>query len=270
MRRAPLAPCAVTLLGALLWLRFWRFLVSCTAGRSSRANTMSPRPVAPHRYSVADGAKWIARQYHKQLPMLDEHILDWYHFQEHVVETSHALYGETNPQAGAWQQKMLEAAWAQGSLVMLHRLGPYERRHTGENREALGALRQYVESRTSMTDYPRFVEQGTIAGRGRPRASAARRPPGSRVRACAGTPTTPKRCWPWPRWTTASSGPTTGNSNAPPDSPPPNHVAHSGREIHALHLTWRHTQSSVSAIFADGKRGMFYGRRESGRSANDQ
>lgn len=117
-------------------------------------------------YSVADGAKWIVRQCHKQLPMLDEHILDWYHFKEHVVETSHAVYGETNPKASQWQGKMLDAAWEQGSLVMLHRLGPYERRHTGENREAFGALRQYVESRTSMTDYPRFVAQGYDCGSG--------------------------------------------------------------------------------------------------------
>ena len=117
-------------------------------------------------YSVSDGAKWIARQYQKQLPMLDEHILDWYHFKEHVVETSHAVYGETNPKAGDWQAKMLDAAWEQGSLVMLHRLGPYERRHTGENREAFGALRQYVESRTSMTDYPRFIAQGYDCGSG--------------------------------------------------------------------------------------------------------
>ena len=121
---------------------------------------------ATFSYSVADGAKWIARQYHKQLPMLDEHVLDWYHFKEHVVETSHVVYGEMTPNAGAWQDKMLDAAWAQGSLGMLHRLGAYERRHTGKNREAFGALRQYVESRTSMTDYPRFVAQGYDCGSG--------------------------------------------------------------------------------------------------------
>lgn len=121
---------------------------------------------ATFSYSVADGAKWIARQYHKQLPMLDEHILDWYHFKEHVVETSHAVYGEMNPKAGPWQRKMLDAAWEQGSLAMLHRLEPYERCHRGENREALVALRQYVESRTSMTDYPRFVAQGYDCGSG--------------------------------------------------------------------------------------------------------
>lgn len=121
---------------------------------------------ATFRYSVADGAKWIARQYAQQLPMIDEHILDWYHFKEHVVETSHAVYGETNPKAKDWQKTMLDAAWEHGPLVMLHRLGPYERRHTGENREALAGLRKYVEPRTSMTDYPRFVEQGYDCGSG--------------------------------------------------------------------------------------------------------
>jgi hypothetical protein len=117
-------------------------------------------------YSVADGAKWIARQYRQHLPMLDEHILDWYHFREHVVETSHAVYGETNPKAKDWQKTMLDAAWKQGSLAMLHKLMPYERRHTGENREAMRSLRGYVEPRIAMTDYPRFAAQGYDCGSG--------------------------------------------------------------------------------------------------------
>lgn len=121
---------------------------------------------ARFRYAVSDGAPWIARQYDKQLPMVDEHILDWYHLKEHVVEAGHRVYGETNPKAADWQKMMLDAAWEQGSLVMLHRLANYERRHTGENREILAGLRAYVEPRTSMTDYPRFVEQGYDCGSG--------------------------------------------------------------------------------------------------------
>ncbi|RPJ37389.1 MAG: hypothetical protein EHM35_06530, partial [Planctomycetaceae bacterium] len=46
------------------------------------------------KYAVSDGAEWIAHQYHRQLPMLDEHILDYYHLRDHVVQTSHVLYGE--------------------------------------------------------------------------------------------------------------------------------------------------------------------------------
>jgi len=121
---------------------------------------------ADFSYSVADGATWIGRQYDLNLPMLGARILDWYHFKEHVVEASHAVYGEDSPKASIWQEKMLDAAWAQGSLVMLHRLAPYIRRHTEERREALESLRGYVERRTSMTDYPSFRERGYDCGSG--------------------------------------------------------------------------------------------------------
>lgn len=121
---------------------------------------------ASFSHSVADGAKYIYKQYQLNLPMLDENILDWYHFKEHVVEASHAVYGETDARTKPWQQKMLDAAWGQGSLVMLHRLGPYVRRHKGERRKALESLRGYVERRTSQTDYPRFREQGYDCGSG--------------------------------------------------------------------------------------------------------
>ena len=121
---------------------------------------------ASFSHSVADGAKYIYKQYQLNLPMLDENILDWYHFKEHVVEASHAVYGEGHAKTKPWQQKMLDAAWGHGSLVMLHRLVPYVRRHKGERREALESLRGYVERRTSQTDYPRFREQGYDCGSG--------------------------------------------------------------------------------------------------------
>jgi hypothetical protein len=121
---------------------------------------------AKFSYSVADGAKWIDRQYQLNLPMLGANVLDWYHFKEHVVEASHTVYGESTPKAKAWQTKMLAAAWDHGSLVMLHRLAPYVRRHTDERREALASLRGYIETRTSKTDYPHFREQGYDCGSG--------------------------------------------------------------------------------------------------------
>jgi hypothetical protein len=121
---------------------------------------------ASFSYRVADGAKWIDRQYRRNLPMLDEHILDWYHFKEHVVETSHAVYGEATSKAKTWQQTMLDAAWEQGSLVMLHKLSPYERWHRGDKRAAFENLRNYVAPRSSMTDYPSFRQQGYDCGSG--------------------------------------------------------------------------------------------------------
>ncbi len=118
------------------------------------------------KYAVTDGAEWIARQYRVQLPMLDAHVLDYYHLQEHVVTASQVLYGEGTPKARSWREEMMGAVWEQGSLVLLHRLDPYLRRHRGEKRKALELLQQYVGRRVSMTDYPALRKRGYDCGSG--------------------------------------------------------------------------------------------------------
>lgn len=124
-------------------------------------------PTAKVKYAVSDGAEWIAHQYRRQLPMLDGHILDYYHLREHVVQTSQVLYGEGTQKAGAWREEMMGCVWEQGSLVLLDRLGPYRRCHrTGPKQEALESLRDYVGKRVAMTDYPTFRRLGYDCGSG--------------------------------------------------------------------------------------------------------
>jgi hypothetical protein len=119
------------------------------------------------QYAVSDGAEWIASQYRQQLPMLDEHILDYYHLREHVVQTSQVLYGEGTPKAAQWREEMMGCVWEQGSLVLLDRLGSYLRRHpTGPKHKALETLRDYVRKRVAMTDYPTFRQWGYDCGSG--------------------------------------------------------------------------------------------------------
>ena len=123
--------------------------------------------LAEVKYSVTDGADWIARQYSIQLPMLDENILDYYHLRDHVIKASYALYGEGTAKAIAWREDMMGYVWNQGSLVMLDKLSNYLRRHrSGPKREALESLYQYVAKRVEMTDYPTFREQGYDCGSG--------------------------------------------------------------------------------------------------------
>ena len=117
-------------------------------------------------YAVTDGAKWIARQYRRHLPMLDAHILDYYHLQEHVRATADALYGEGVPKAAAWRETMMGCVWEHGSLVLLDRLAPYLQRHRGRKRAALKSLREYVGRRVAMTDYPSFRALGYDCGSG--------------------------------------------------------------------------------------------------------
>jgi len=119
------------------------------------------------KYAVTDGAAWIANQYRQNLPMLDEHILDYYHLREHVIATSHVLYDEGTAKARNWCEEMTGVVWEQGSLVMLHRLGPYLRRHrSGPKHEALTSLRDYVGKRVDMTNYPAFRALGYDCGSG--------------------------------------------------------------------------------------------------------
>jgi len=122
---------------------------------------------ASRKYSVTDGSEWIARQYDKQLPMLDENILDYYHLRDHVIKAGQALYGEGTAKARSWREEMMEYVWNQGSLVMLDHLGNYLRRHrSGPGCEVLRSLRDYLGKRVKMTDYPRFRQMGYDCGSG--------------------------------------------------------------------------------------------------------
>ena len=143
-----------------------------TAGDCETAGSLMRREArhlhltaAKTKYAVSDGAEWIANQYRQQLPMLDEHILDYYPLREHVIEAGQALYGEGTKKAEQWREEMMGCVWEQGSL--LDRLGSYLRVHRrGPKHEALESLRDYLGKRVAMTDYPSFRQLGYDCGSG--------------------------------------------------------------------------------------------------------
>ncbi len=119
------------------------------------------------KYSVTDGAAWILKQYQQQLPSLDENILDYYHFKDHVVKTSHVLYGEGTEEAVVWRKKMMDVVWNQGSLVFLDRLSEQTKPlRSSTKRQAMRSLQKYVATRVEMTDYPTFRAKGYDCGSG--------------------------------------------------------------------------------------------------------
>jgi hypothetical protein len=148
--------------------------VVATAGDSTEAGRLMRREArrlhlaqAKVKYAVSDGAEWIANEYQRQLPMMDAHILDYYHLREHVLQASQGLYDKDAPKAEAWREEMMGCVWKQGSLVLLDRLGSYLRRHpTGPKHEAVEDLREYVRKRVAMTDYPTFRPLGYECGSG--------------------------------------------------------------------------------------------------------
>lgn len=119
------------------------------------------------KYALSDAAEWILHQYARQLPMLDEHILDYRHVRDHVVTASHVLYGEGTPKAVSWREEMMSCVWEQGPLTLLDRLDSYRRHHrTGDKHEALESLREFVAKHVAMMNYPRFRQQGYDCGSG--------------------------------------------------------------------------------------------------------
>lgn len=119
------------------------------------------------KYSVTDGAEWIRRQYASQLPMLDAHVLDYYHLREHVIVAGQSLYGPGSEASVQWRKAITGCLVEQGPLAVLDRLGgDLKAIRSPRKRQALQGLRQYIGKRVDMLDYPAFRAKGYDIGSG--------------------------------------------------------------------------------------------------------
>jgi hypothetical protein len=122
---------------------------------------------ADWKFSVTDGAEWLKRQIRARLPMLDEMILDFYHFAEHVGQASVACWGADTVESKSWTGMVLHMAKHQGALAVLKEIASARSLLRGRaKRNALAKLEQYVGKRVEMMDYPRFVAAGFDIGSG--------------------------------------------------------------------------------------------------------
>lgn len=122
---------------------------------------------AQEKIGVADGAKWIRRQFRVRLPMLDAVILDFYHLAEHVAAAARTCFGEGAPAGASWTQQVLEAAKGQGPAVVLEKIQETLKpiRSAGK-RKALESLREYLTERFETLDYPGYRAKGWDIGSG--------------------------------------------------------------------------------------------------------
>jgi hypothetical protein len=122
---------------------------------------------ADQKLSITDGAEWIRRQMRTRLPMLDEMILDFYHFAEHVGAASTACWGVDTPEAKNWTGTVLHVAKHEGALAVLKEIAAARGLLRAKApRMALSNLEHYVAKRVEMMDYPRFVAAGYDIGSG--------------------------------------------------------------------------------------------------------
>lgn len=150
-------------------------LVVGTAGDHQRLGRLLRRQAATidlarfdQKLAVADGADWIDRQFQVRLPMLDERVLDFYHFSEHVWQGANGCFGLGTEKARSFGQTLLHTAKHEGIVEVLALLGQERKRHRAgsRGRQALDRLLHYLTKRASQCEYPRYLNAGYQIGSG--------------------------------------------------------------------------------------------------------
>ena len=119
------------------------------------------------KLALADGADWIHHELTGQIPTLDEFILDFYHFSEHVWPASNTCFGIHSPKAACLASELLQVAKDQGGTELLLILASKRKalRSPGK-RKALQELINYLSKRLGQCDYPRYLREGWQIGSG--------------------------------------------------------------------------------------------------------
>lgn len=120
------------------------------------------------KLSVADGADWIDHQLEIRLPMLDERMLDFYHFSEHVWQGANGCFGMGAEKARSFGESLLHMAKHEGIAEVLVAVGSERKRHRSGRpaRQALEGLLHYLTKRASHCEYPRYLAAGYQIGSG--------------------------------------------------------------------------------------------------------
>jgi len=118
-------------------------------------------------YSVSDGALWIRGLYRIQLPMLQAHILDYYHLRDHVIGASQVVYGQGTGESRQWRQEICGVMLEQGPEAVLSRIAELRKTlRAAPKRQALENLGKYIAKRKDMLRYPQFIAAGYEIGSG--------------------------------------------------------------------------------------------------------
>jgi hypothetical protein len=122
---------------------------------------------ARQKVALTDGAPWVARQLRVNLPMLTAHVLDFYHLAGHVHAAANICLGEGTPAAAEWAHARLGEAKRGGPAPVIAAVDALSKAsRSPATREALRRLRNYVDERRDLADYPRFRRRGWDIGSG--------------------------------------------------------------------------------------------------------
>ena len=123
-------------------------------------------PNARLRAFIADGAAWLWKL-QEQFFGGSIGILDWYHLSQKVHRAADGLHGEGTEAAGAWADQLKGLLWEGQAEAALEQARQQEARaRSPAKRQALHALRTYLENNRERMDYPHYRELGLSVGSG--------------------------------------------------------------------------------------------------------
>ena len=119
------------------------------------------------KLGLGDGADWIVRQLEIHVPTLDQFMLDFYHFSEHVWSASNACWGLGSDMARSQAERLLHQARHEGPAPVLLALETQRRKlRSVRKRKALRELIGYLTKRMAYCDYPQYRGNGWQIGSG--------------------------------------------------------------------------------------------------------
>lgn len=121
---------------------------------------------ADEKLSLTDGAKWIFKQIILWLLCLDAVMLDFYHLAQHVHEAARRCLGE-NETARAWAADRLREIKVSGLAPVLEAIEMLSRKvRAPAKKKSLQALKNYLNKRKEMVNYPPALARGWDIGSG--------------------------------------------------------------------------------------------------------
>lgn len=121
---------------------------------------------AEQQIALSDGGSGLEEFFKKNFP-LAEHILDFWHANEYLVELGPALFGEGSAEAKAWCDEQGHRLKHEGGAAVLAKLEQFDLNNRSESiREAWRGVTTYFRNHQHKMDYPRYVANGWQIGSG--------------------------------------------------------------------------------------------------------